>query len=101
MSVAVTSAPELPPEFAPALARLPDGAMEGVFQGRRWGATIQRSQDGRRIWLFAEERGGTDVVSFNLYTLAGERPLLKPCEMSSAKVIDFVIGFRPVVSSYK
>ncbi|WP_311789319.1 hypothetical protein [Ferirhizobium litorale] len=83
-------------EFVCALARLPDGYMEGLFTGRRWSATVRRSEDSRRIWLFAEDLCGTAIVSFNLYVLAGDRPLLKPCEMSSDKVIEFVLGFQPL-----
>ncbi|WFU07130.1 hypothetical protein QA648_35070 (plasmid) [Rhizobium sp. CB3171] len=76
-----------------ALACHPDGYVEGNFRGRRWGSTVTVA-DGRRIWLFAEELGGRDIVSLNIYRLSG-RPTLKPCEMSSSKVIDFLLGFRP------
>lgn len=34
-------------EFECALARLPDGYIEGVFVGRRWSATLRRSEDSR------------------------------------------------------
>ncbi|MBY3473606.1 hypothetical protein HFN78_22255 [Rhizobium laguerreae] len=53
----------------------------------------KRSQDGKRTWLYGEELSGTDIVSFNLYRLSGPRSMLKPCEMSSTKVIEFVLGF--------
>ncbi|WP_425375678.1 hypothetical protein [Rhizobium laguerreae] len=53
------------------------------------------SQDGKRTWLYGEELSGSDIVSFNFYRLAGPGSLLKPCEMSSAKVIEFVLGFEP------
>jgi len=43
--------------------------------------------------LFARELGGSDIVSFNLYRTPAGRVHLRPCEMSSAKVIDFVRGF--------
>jgi len=46
----------------------------------------------QRIWLRGEELGGIDIVSFNLYRLAGPGSILKPCEMSS---IEFVLGFEP------
>jgi hypothetical protein len=59
------------------------------------GATVKRAGDNRRVWLFAEDLAGTDIVSFNLYRLADGRPELKPCEMSSNKIIDFVLQFRP------
>ncbi len=95
----IDGAPQLLPAelsgFEHALAKLPDGYSEGHFQGRPWGATVKRSADGKRIWLYGEELGGTDVVSFNLYVLSAASLTLKPCEMSSSKVIDFVLGFLP------
>lgn len=93
-------APQLPPvelsDFEHALAKLAGGYSEGRVQNRPWGVTVKRSADGKRIWLYGEELGGTDVVSFNLYVLSGASLALKPCEMSSSKVVDFVLGFRPV-----
>jgi hypothetical protein len=44
--------------------------------------------------LVAEELGGRDYISLNLYRLrSGAR--LKPCEMPREKVVDFVTGLRP------
>ncbi|KXG86959.1 hypothetical protein [Agrobacterium bohemicum] len=87
--------PAVPATFEYALARLSDGYVDGNFSGRPWGVTVKRSEDGKRIWLYGEALAGTDIVSFNLYRLAGSRMILKPCEMSSTKVIDFVLGFEP------
>lgn len=87
--------PSVQASFEDALAKLPDGYIDGHFGNRPWGVTAKRSEDGKRIWLYGEELGGTDIVSFNLYRLAGSAPMLKPCEMSSAKVIEFVLGFVP------
>nr|WP_104825453.1 hypothetical protein [Rhizobium sp. NXC24] len=81
-------------DFEAALTCHPDGCVEGNFRGRIWGSTATRSLDGRRTWLFAEGPGGRDIVSFNFYRVSG-RLTLKPCEMSSSKVIDFLMGFRP------
>ncbi|WP_017957169.1 hypothetical protein [Rhizobium leguminosarum] len=83
--------------FEDALAKLPDGYVDGYFSGRPWGVTVKRSEDGKRTWLYGEELGGADIVSFNLYRLAGPGPILKPCEMSSAKVIEFVLGFETIM----
>jgi hypothetical protein len=94
MSVAVSRG-HVSTGFENALTRPPDGYFEGHFQGQTWGATIQRSADGRRTWLFAEELGGRDVVSFNLYVVSGNRSMLKPCEKSLAKVTEFVTRFSP------
>jgi hypothetical protein len=82
-------------EFDGALRRLAEGYGEGVYEGRRYGVTVRRSADGRRNSLFARELAGTDIVSFNLYRTASDRALLKPCEMSSDKVVAFVLEFRP------
>ena len=98
MSGALTSGrevPHVPASFESALAKLSDGYVEGNFDDRAWGVTVKRSEDGKRMWLYGEELGGTDIVSFNLYRLAGSGPMLKPCEMSSAKVVEFVLGFEP------
>ncbi|MFP5078364.1 hypothetical protein ACLE20_13730 [Rhizobium sp. YIM 134829] len=83
------------PGFAEALARLPEGSSEGRFEGARWGVTVRRSTDGKRVWLYGEARDGSDIVSFNLYHLQAAGAALKPCEMSSQKVVDFVLGFVP------
>jgi hypothetical protein len=80
-------------EFAIALDRIPSGYSEGFFVGRRYGITLQRSEDGKRTSLFAQELGGQDLVSFNLYYLSSGEIRLKPCEMSSEKVESFVLGF--------
>ena len=77
------------------LEALPVGASEGIYEGRRWSAALERSADGKRWKLYAEELGGNDHVSFNLYLTEGSGPLLKPCEMPAEKVIRFVEGYRP------
>ncbi|MBN8953952.1 MULTISPECIES: hypothetical protein [unclassified Rhizobium] len=81
-------------EFENALAELPEGYAEGRFLEQAWGVTVKRSADEKRVWLYGEELGGTDIISFNLYVLSGTKIALKPCEMSSSKVVDFVLGFR-------
>ncbi|MBY2989036.1 hypothetical protein GR215_32960 [Rhizobium leguminosarum] len=87
--------PSIQATFEDALAKLPQGYVDGHFGNRPWGVTVKRSEDGKRTWLYGEELSGTDIVSFNLYRLAGPGSILKPCEMSSAKVIEFVLGFEP------
>lgn len=78
------------------MGALPEGYGEGLFEGRRYGVTVRRSADGRRQWLYGEELGGADRVSCNLYRLGPGRVRLKPCEMAEAKVVAFVLGYRPV-----
>ncbi|MEO1014858.1 MAG: hypothetical protein AAFX08_06665 [Pseudomonadota bacterium] len=72
---------------------MPNGYTKGRYRGRTYGVTVEISADGHRRKLFAEELGGGDHVSFNLYLLDGKPPQLKPCEMPTQKVIDFVEGF--------
>ncbi|WP_157016820.1 hypothetical protein [Mesorhizobium xinjiangense] len=81
-------------EFERALAMFPDGYSEGIYEGQRYGVTYRRSDDGRRISLFARKLAGTDIISFNLYRLGTDGASLKPCEMSAEKVRAFVLGFR-------
>lgn len=81
--------------FLTKLDELPVGYSEGRYRGRRYGTTMSVSADGKRRKLFAEEFGGTDRISFNLYILSGDKVKLKPCEMPSDKVIDFVLGYDP------
>lgn len=76
------------------LNALPTGYGQGVFLGNRWGVTVERSADGKRVKLYGEALGGADHVSFNLYFAGGEARL-KPCEMAAAKVVDFVLRFVP------
>ncbi len=72
---------------------LPLGSFEGFCEGLRYGVTRTESPDGKRGWLYAEELGGADHISLNLYRLeSGVR--LKPCEMPEQKVIDFVLGLK-------
>lgn len=74
---------------------MPVGYGEGSFDHRRYGVTLDASADRRRRWLYAEELGGTDRISFDLYALNDGRLALRPCEMPAAKVIDFVLRYIP------
>lgn len=53
----ITGGGKTPPSteamFEDALAKLPDGYVDGYFSGRPWGVTVKRSQDGKRTWLMA------------------------------------------------
>lgn len=82
------------PAFQQALEALASGYRTGSFRHKNWGVTITRSSDARRLWLYGEELGGKDIVSFNLYRVSGDRFVVKPCEMSMSKVVEFVLGFQ-------
>jgi hypothetical protein len=79
-------------------ARVPEGWSQVEYDGRRWGVTRTLHGDGRSEWILAEELGGTDLVSANLYRVGGE-DVLKPCEMPEQKVFDFLEGLTPARGS--
>ncbi|MBZ9856361.1 hypothetical protein LB566_21355 [Mesorhizobium sp. CA13] len=82
-------------DFESALAAIPCGYGEGLYEGLRYGVTVRRSCDRKRSSLFARALAGGDVVSFNLYRLRSGESSLRPCEMPVEKVIAFVLGYVP------
>lgn len=81
--------------FLTAFDALPTGGYGGTFDGKRYRITKTVMATGRSQKLEAEELGGNDYISFNLYRLADGTALLKPCEMSEEKVTSFVLGMVP------
>ena len=79
-------------DFLTAFDALPAGGYGGTFAGKRYRITKTVMATGRSQKLEAEELGGNDYISFNLYRLADGIALLKPCEMSEEKVTAFVLG---------
>ncbi|MEO5709156.1 MAG: peptide methionine sulfoxide reductase [Nocardioidaceae bacterium] len=72
--------------------RVPEGWSRVVYDGRAYGLTRTVHADGRTESVYAEELGGTGLVSANVYrTAAGV--LLKPCEMPADDVIAFLAGW--------
>lgn len=82
-------------DFVAAFDRLPTGGYGGTYQDKRYRITKSSMITGRSQKLVAEELGGNDYISFNLYRLAGGEHLLKPCEMPAEKVTDFVLNVVP------
>lgn len=91
--------PDTMERFLERFLNLPAGYRSVSVDGKRYGLSIESSSDGKRRKLYAEELGGNDHVSFNLYLLDGKDPLLKPCEMPAQKVIDFVLSFQEIESA--
>jgi hypothetical protein len=75
--------------LADLLARAPDGWSEGTYDGRRWSVVKTARVAGRAVSVYAQELGGTDVVSTNVY-LTGAAEELRPCEMPAEKVLAFL-----------
>jgi hypothetical protein len=84
-----------PADYAALFDRVPLGWSEVVYAGRRYGVTRSVAAQGHALAIYAEELGGRDMVSANLY-LTADGALLKPCEMPSAKVLDFLTGLEPI-----
>ena len=80
--------------FLAAFDGLPCGAVQGHALGRRYVATKSQFANGASEKLVAEQLGGSDYISLNLYRTANGA-LLRPCEMPAQKVIDFVLAFAP------
>jgi len=77
-------------EFYTKLLALPNRAYDVHYLGKRYLLRKETLLGGRLLKLYAKELGGNDIVSGNYYpTMKGG--LLRPCEMSDKKVIDFVL----------
>lgn len=82
----------VPRAFLDAFDALPLGGYGGTYEGRRYRLTKSQFSQARSQKLEAEELGGSDYISLNLYRLADGTALLKPCEMPAEKVQAFVLG---------
>ncbi|HSR73610.1 MAG TPA: hypothetical protein VLL31_02105 [Sulfurovum sp.] len=82
-------------EFYTAFSALPNGAYDVRYLNKRYLLRKETLLKGKLLKLFARELGGKDIVSGNYYpTIKGG--MLKPCEMSDKKVIDFVLHARVI-----
>lgn len=82
-----------------ALASWPRGWFTARYEGRRYGVSHSVHADGRSAKLYAEELGGADRISLNIYAPPSGEPALKPCEMPIDKVTAFVLGAVPEIAS--
>jgi hypothetical protein len=74
------------------LSGWPQGYFIARYDGRRYGVSNTAHAGGRSFKLYAEELGGTDRISLNIYAPASGDPALRPCEMPVDKVTAFVLG---------
>lgn len=82
-------------EFYKKLLALPNGANDVSYLGKRYLLRKETLLEGKLLKIYAEELGSNDVVSGNYYT-SMKNGMLKPCEMSDKKVIDFVLYAKPI-----
>lgn len=80
-------------ELAVLVDRIPEGWTRVEVDGRAYGLTRTTHTGGRSVSLYAEELGGSDVVSANVWLLHGGA-VLKPCEMPAETVERFLRGWR-------
>jgi hypothetical protein len=71
-----------------ALAAIPSGYGEGVYEELRYGVTVRKSRDGKRTSLFARALAGGDVGSFNLYLADSSRTSPEAREVPKADSCD-------------
>ena len=83
------------PEFLSAFDALPFGSYGASYEGKRYRVVKSQFSDARSQKLEAEELGGSDHISLNLYRLASGHSLLKPCEITLDKARAFVLGIVP------
>ncbi len=77
-------------EFYTKLLVLPNGANDVIYKNRRYLLRKETLLEGKLLKVYAEELGGNDIVSGNYYPTM-KQGMLKPCEMSDKKVINFVL----------
>lgn len=82
-------------EFYTKLLALPNGANNVIYLGKRYLLRKETLLEGKLLKVYAEELGNTDIVSGNYYPSI-KNGMLKPCEMSDKKVIDFVLHAEPI-----
>ena len=82
--------------FREKLLQLPIGSFYGRYKDSKYLATKQLYSNGKIIKIYAKELKGNDIVSGN-YFLTIKNGLLKPCEMSDEKVIDFVTNLSNII----
>ena len=78
-----------------ALSAWPAGYFTARYDGRRYGVTRSVHANGQSMKLWAEELGGPDRVSLNIYRPPSGDLALKPCEMPIDKVTAFVLAAQP------
>ena len=77
------------------LSGLPRGYFTARYDGRRYGVSNVAHAGGKSFKLYAEELGGPDRISLNIYAPPSGEPALRPCEMPHVNVSAFVLGAHP------
>lgn len=78
-------------EFYSKLTALPNGANDVRYLGQRYLLRKETLLEGKLLKIYAKALGGNDIISGNYYSTV-KNGMLKPCEMSELKVINFVLN---------
>ena len=78
-------------DFKTKISALPLDSFYVKYNDKKYLVTKHLFSNGNIIKIYGEELGGNDIVSGN-YFLTIKNGLLKPCEMSDKKVIDFILN---------
>ncbi len=81
------------PDLRDLLERIPVGYTTAVFRDRKYGVTKTEHNNGRSVKVFAESLSDENFISLNAY-FASSGVILRPCEMSEDKVIEFLANVR-------
>lgn len=80
----------LPPEwFFEKIVSIPEGTSKATFENQLYIVTKRTFNGGQSFKFFAEEAGGIDYVSLNVYKTS-ERIYIKPCEQPVSKSQNFL-----------
>jgi len=82
-------------QFFKKLKALNSGAYFVKYKNRKYLLNKDTLLNGKLIKIYAKELGGNDIVSGNYYTTI-KNGILKPCEMSEVKVIDFILNLEVI-----
>jgi hypothetical protein len=78
-------------EFYIKLLALPNGANNVMYLNKRYLIIKETLLEGKLLKVYAERLDEIDVISGNYYPTL-KNGMLKPCEMSDAKVINFILN---------
>ena len=80
-------------EFDRRLKELPLGSFYVYYSSKKYLVCRELYSNGKIIKIFARELASNDIASGNYFRTI-KNGLLKPCEMSDQKVIDFVLNLE-------
>lgn len=75
--------------FRNKLLDLPENSFYVLYNNNKYLVTKKTIVNGKIVKIYAQQLKGNDIVSGNYFTTI-KKGLLKPCEMSDKKVINFI-----------